>query len=186
MLPHSPERLELTVETHSAGETAALGEALGRLVQAGDFFALYGELGAGKTKLTQGILRGLGVPAGARSPTFTLINEYQGGRLPVYHMDAYRLRRAEELLDVGAEDYFYGEGLTVIEWADRVAEILPRERLDIHLSVAAVADDDPDSGAIDDSGHVVDPGTHRHLVFQAHGFRHVHLLFGADQEWPNP
>ena len=162
MLPHSPERLDLTAETRRAAETAALGEVLGRLAQAGDFLALYGELGAGKTSLTQGILRGLGVPAGARSPTFTLINEYQGGRLPVYHMDAYRLGRAQELLDIGAEEYFYGEGLTVVEWADRVAEILPEERLDIRLSAT-------------DEG--------RRLAFQAHGSRHARLLAGAAGEW---
>lgn len=175
MLPYSPQRLDMTTETRGAQETAALGEVLGRLAEAGDFLALYGDLGAGKTRLTQGILRGLGVPSGGRSPTFTLINEYQGGRLPIYHMDAYRLSRPEELLDIGAEEYFYGEGLTVLEWADRVAEILPADRLDIRITAPG--------GSAGDEGDGGSDRRLRRLCFTAHGTRHTQLLADAAREW---
>lgn len=104
---------------------------LGRLLRGGDVVALTGELGAGKTLLIKGIALGLDIgERNVTSPTFTLMNEY-AGRLPLYHFDAYRMGRAAEIEELGADDYFFGEGVCVIEWADRVADFLPADRLDI-------------------------------------------------------
>ena len=121
--------------SNSPEETLTFGERLGRLVRPGDVLCLNGPLGAAKTLLTKGIARGAGV-ADTRivtSPTFTLINEYEG-RLPIYHADAYRLRDARELLDLGIEECLFGSGVCIIEWADRVASCLPAERLDFTLT----------------------------------------------------
>ncbi len=122
----------VTVKTGSAAETLFLGERLGSLAEPGDLLCVNGELGAGKTVLAKGVARGLGVREAVTSPTFTLINEYKG-RLPFYHLDAYRLSNALEMADLGCEEYFYGSGVTLVEWAERVAEILPPERLDIQI-----------------------------------------------------
>jgi len=126
------------IVSDSVEQTFALGERLGRLVQPGDVLCLAGPLGAAKTLLTKGIARGAGVvdPRQVTSPTFTLINEYQG-RLPIYHVDVYRLRSARELLDLGIDEYLYGHGVCIIEWADRVAAVLPPERLDMTLTHVA-------------------------------------------------
>lgn len=121
------------LKTSSARETEAVGEHLGSLARRGDVFCLFGNLGAGKTCLARGIARGLGVEDYVTSSTFTLINEYQG-RLPLFHMDVYRLEGPEELEDLGYEEYFYGDGVTVLEWPERVMDLLPEERLDIHIS----------------------------------------------------
>lgn len=109
-----------------------LGACLGRLLRPGDVVCLAGELGAGKTTLAQGIAVGLGVEAPVTSPTFTIIHEYQG-RIPFYHVDAYRLESHEELEDLGLEEYLYSGGVTVIEWADRVASLLPDEYLEVEI-----------------------------------------------------
>ncbi|SHF44695.1 tRNA threonylcarbamoyladenosine biosynthesis protein TsaE [Desulfofundulus australicus DSM 11792] len=124
--------MALVWQTRSAGETEELGRLLASLLQPGDVLCLHGELGAGKTVLARGIARGLGVAGPVTSPTFTLINEYSG-RLPLYHMDVYRLEGPGDMADLGYEDYFYGSGVTLVEWAGRVKEILPSERLDIYL-----------------------------------------------------
>jgi tRNA threonylcarbamoyladenosine biosynthesis protein TsaE len=122
--------------SQSVDETLALGERIGRAARPGDVVALFGGLGAGKTLLVKGILRGLGGdPAEATSPTFTLLRQYPA-RLQLYHFDAYRLGAPRELLEIGAEEAFYGDGICVIEWAERVLEALPPDRLEIHLDVS--------------------------------------------------
>ena len=115
--------------------TLAFGRRLGERVRPGDVICLSGPLGAGKTVLAKGISLGAGVPdlRLVTSPTFTLINEYEG-RLPVYHVDAYRVRDARELVDVGIEEYFFGKGVTVLEWPERVSDGLPPTRLEIVLA----------------------------------------------------
>lgn len=120
------------VISQSPGDTRGLGQVLGKLLMPGDVVCLYGDLGAGKTSLSQGVAEGLGVTDHVTSPTFTLINEYTG-RCPLYHMDVYRLGSWEEMADLGYEEYFYGDGVTLVEWADVVAEVLPQERLDLKI-----------------------------------------------------
>ena len=110
--------------THSPEETAQLGAALARESRQGDIFALYGDLASGKTTFIKGFCGELNVEGPVTSPTFTLINEYPG-RLPVYHFDCYRLDSHEELYDLGYEEYFYGDGVVAIEWADRAEALLP-------------------------------------------------------------
>ena len=112
-------------------ETTAVGERLATLLLPGDVITLEGELGAGKTTFTKGLAKGLGVKRTVSSPTFTIIKEYEG-RLPFYHMDAYRLENSEE--DIGFAEYFHGNGITVVEWATFIEEFLPRERLNINIS----------------------------------------------------
>ena len=120
------------IETESEKETEALGEHLASCLAPGDILALYGELGAGKTCLVRGIARGLGIDEGSVvSPSFTLINEYPG-RVPLIHLDGYRLDSAEAFQELGLEDYFEGEGILVIEWAQKVPN-LPEERIDIAI-----------------------------------------------------
>ena len=113
-------------------QTAAAGEALGRTLCAGDVVALYGELGAGKTCFVQGLVRGLDVGTQATSPTFVLVNEYRG-RLPVHHVDAYRTSSLTELMDLGLEDLFGGDGVTLIEWADRAEPLLPARAIRVRI-----------------------------------------------------
>lgn len=110
-----------------------MGRWLGERLKAGDFVALVGDLGAGKTHLSGGVLKGLGVERTGGSPTFTLLWEYNG-RLPVYHWDVYRLRSPEELDDLGYAEYFYGDGVNLVEWADRIEPLWPEERLVISLT----------------------------------------------------
>jgi tRNA threonylcarbamoyladenosine biosynthesis protein TsaE len=120
------------VDTEGEEETEALGERLASRLEPGDILALYGELGAGKTCLVRGIARGLGIDEGSvASPSFTLINEYPG-RVPLVHLDGYRLDSAEAFEELGLEDYFEGEGVLVIEWAEKVPD-LPEERIDIAI-----------------------------------------------------
>ena len=123
-----------SVEVTSASdlETRLIGERLGRALQAGDFITLTGELGAGKTQFTKGIASGLDV-ASARyvgSPTYTLMNQYEG-RIPLYHFDLYRLHGPDDAIGLGFDEYFHGDGVTVVEWSDRLGDQLPSERLDI-------------------------------------------------------
>ena len=122
------------VVTRSGEETAALGARLGRLLAPGDFVALVGELGAGKTRFTQGIAAGLEVDPDTpvTSPTYTILNIYQG-RVPLYHFDLYRLHGPEEVAELGFEEYFAGAGACVVEWAERLAEEAPAELLTVTL-----------------------------------------------------
>ncbi|MCM2677017.1 tRNA (adenosine(37)-N6)-threonylcarbamoyltransferase complex ATPase subunit type 1 TsaE [Alkalicoccobacillus plakortidis] len=115
----------------SPDETMEFAKRLGTLLQAGDVITLEGDLGAGKTHFTKGLAKGLGVKRIVNSPTFTIIKEYEG-RLPLYHMDVYRLDEDGEE-DIGLYEYFYGEGITVIEWASKISEQLPAKRLDITI-----------------------------------------------------
>jgi tRNA threonylcarbamoyladenosine biosynthesis protein TsaE len=108
-----------TFISHSAEETLALGEAWGRAAATGLVIALSGDLGAGKTQLARGVARGLGVSDRVHSPTFTLVNEYGGGRLPLFHIDLYRLESPEQIVTAGLEEYFHPAGVSVVEWAER-------------------------------------------------------------------
>lgn len=113
------------IETYSAEETFALGRQIGQQVQAGEVYTLIGDLGVGKTILTQGVAAGLGIEEPISSPTFTIVQIYEEGRMPFYHFDVYRIGDVEEMDEIGYEDYFYGEGVCLIEWANLIEEILP-------------------------------------------------------------
>ena len=120
----------------STAETLGFGKKLGRVLREGDLVALCGELGSGKTILTKGIAKGLGVKSSnhVNSPSFVIIKEYKG-RLPLYHFDIYRLNDISEFSTVGYNEYFYGKGVSVIEWADKIIDILPKDFLRIDMSV---------------------------------------------------
>ena len=124
-----------TVETRSVEETIALGERLATQLQRGDVMALFGELGAGKTALVKGIARGLSIAQDVTSPTFTLIHEYSGGRLPLFHIDLYRLDSAEQALTIGVEDYLNPAGVTVIEWAEKIEAMLTENATRIRIEL---------------------------------------------------
>ena len=113
-----------TVHTKSAEQTVALGEKIGSFLKKGDIIALQGTLAAGKTTITKGIARALGISEPVTSPTFTLISVYEG-KLPLYHMDVYRLGTAEDFLELGAEEMLYGDGISVIEWSEKIMNELP-------------------------------------------------------------
>ena len=121
--------------THSPEETMALGARMAERFRPGHIVALYGELGAGKTHLVKGIATALGIPSEAvTSPTFTLLNEYAGRELEVYHFDAYRIKSTDEFYELGFEEYFFGDGLCLIEWPERVEPLLPSGTLRIRLA----------------------------------------------------
>ena len=122
--------------TENEGETEALGERVGRACVSGTVLALYGGLGAGKTAFTRGVARGLKVPDRVTSPTFAIVNEYEG-RLPLFHFDMYRLRDAEELYDIGWEDYLARGGVCVVEWSENVESALPQDAVRIRMEPAA-------------------------------------------------
>jgi len=129
----SPQETMRNIISKSPEQTQRLGEELGRLAQPGDLFLLVGGLGAGKTCLTQGIAWGLGVEGYATSPSFVVINQYRG-RLPLYHIDLYRIDTTEEVIELGLEDYLYGGGVCVVEWAEKALAMLPAEHLLIEMS----------------------------------------------------
>ncbi len=118
----------------SEEDTRAFGLALAAKLAAGDVLALIGDLGTGKTALTRYIGEGLGVRQRISSPTFTIVKEYTDGRLPLYHFDVYRVADPEEMFHIGADEYFYGDGVCVVEWADLIEEILPENTKYIYLS----------------------------------------------------
>lgn len=124
---------QLELATGRPEETQDFGARLGNLARPGDVFLLVGKLGAGKTCLTQGIARGLGIKEYAASPSFVVVRELYG-RLPLYHMDFYRLENPEEIADLGLDDYFYGQGVSVVEWAEEGTGLLPPEHLLIEMS----------------------------------------------------
>lgn len=121
------------IESFSAEDTHALGKKLGENAKPGDVYILLGDLGVGKTVLTQGIADGLGIKEAICSPTFTIVQVYDEGRMPFYHFDVYRIGDIEEMDEIGYEDYFYGDGLTMIEWANLIEEILPSKRKEITI-----------------------------------------------------
>ena len=122
-----------TVTSHSPEETQAVGERLGARLEGGAVIACVGALGAGKTCFLQGLARGLGVQSGVTSPTFVLVNQYRG-RLPIYHVDAYRTESLTELLDLGIEEFLHGDGVTVIEWADKLLPLLPQGTITVTIT----------------------------------------------------
>lgn len=123
----------MVIETRSAEETFALGERIGKAAKAGQVFTLIGDLGVGKTVFTQGMAKGIGITEPVSSPTFTIVQEYREGRLPFYHFDVYRIGDVEEMDEIGYEDYIYGEGVCLIEWANLIEEILPENRTEITI-----------------------------------------------------
>ncbi len=115
------------IETNSPEETFAVGRELGCSAQPGEIYTLNGELGVGKTVFTQGFAAGLGITEHVNSPTFTIVQIYEKGRLPFYHFDVYRIGDIEEMEEIGYEDYFYGNGICMIEWAELIEELIPSD-----------------------------------------------------------
>ncbi|MFI3213890.1 MAG: tRNA (adenosine(37)-N6)-threonylcarbamoyltransferase complex ATPase subunit type 1 TsaE [Eubacteriales bacterium] len=113
------------IESFQAKDTFEIGRNIGVTAKAGEFYTLIGDLGVGKTVLTQGVAEGLEIKEPICSPTFTIVQVYEEGRMPFYHFDVYRIGDVEEMEEIGYEDYFYGEGLTFVEWANLIEEILP-------------------------------------------------------------
>lgn len=122
----------LEITTYSSEETKEFGAKLGALLEAGDIVCLVGDLGTGKTALTNGIAAGLGIKGYITSPTFTIVNEYMG-RIPLYHFDVYRITDSEEMFEIGFEEYINGNGAVVIEWADQIRDILPKDYLWVNV-----------------------------------------------------
>lgn len=121
----------MVIETRSPEGTFAVGEKIGRESKAGQVYTLVGDLGVGKTVFTQGLAKGLGIEEPISSPTFTIIQEYEGTKMPFYHFDVYRIGDIEEMDEIGFEDYIYGNGICMIEWANLIEEILPENRTEI-------------------------------------------------------
>ena len=115
----------MVIETNSPEETFAVGKKIGENAAPGQIYTLTGDLGVGKTVFTKGAAAGLGVRETVSSPTFTIVQEYYSGRLPFYHFDVYRIGDIEEMEEIGYDDYFFGDGVCLIEWADRIRELLP-------------------------------------------------------------
>lgn len=152
----------LTVTTNNADETITLGKQLGELVEPGMVILLDGDLGAGKTTFTKGIAQALGIKRYVKSPTFTLIREYPEGRIPLYHMDVYRLEEGGAD-DLGLEEYFDGDGVSIVEWSQFVEHLLPEDYLTIHF--------------IKDEHH----DEQRQLRFEAHGEQYQQLINHLEQ-----
>ena len=121
------------IETENPEETFALGQKSGRAATPGQVYTLIGDLGVGKTVFTQGVASGLGITEPVNSPTFTIVQVYEEGRLPFYHFDVYRIGDIEEMEEIGYDDYFFGEGICLIEWAELIEEILPENRISITI-----------------------------------------------------
>lgn len=121
------------IETRSEEATRELGKMLGKAVKEGTVITLNGDLGVGKTVFTQGFAQGLGVEEPVNSPTFTIVQVYEEGRMPFYHFDVYRIGDIEEMEEIGYEDYFYGNGVCLIEWAELIKEILPEKYVEISI-----------------------------------------------------
>lgn len=121
------------IETYSTQETFEFGKKIGERAKAGDVYSLIGDLGVGKTVFTQGVASGLGIKESVNSPTFTILQVYDEGRQPFYHFDVYRIGDIEEMDEIGYDEYFYGDGVCLIEWADLIEEILPEEYIRITI-----------------------------------------------------
>lgn len=122
------------MKVHSPAETRALGQRLAHLLRSGDVLLFWGDLGAGKSEMTRGIAHGLGITEAVTSPSFTILNVYETGRVPLYHFDWYRLESAEELWEMGMDEYLGGDGIAVVEWPSRCPEAIPETRLDITIT----------------------------------------------------
>ncbi len=146
----------LDLISHSPEQTQRLGAWLASLAAPGDVYALHGDLGSGKTNFVKGLARGLGIKEAVHSPTFILANEYRGGRLPLFHIDAYRVASAGEAIGFGLDDYLNERGVTAIEWAERILPALPPEHLQIEFSYISESK--------------------RGIVMQAHGAHYERLL----------
>ena len=123
----------MVIETYQEKETYELGRRLGAEAKAGQVYTLVGDLGVGKTVFTKGLAAGLGIEEAVSSPTFTIVQVYEEGRMPFYHFDVYRIGDIEEMDEIGYEDYFYGDGLCMIEWANLIEEILPERRSEVTI-----------------------------------------------------
>ena len=123
----------MLIETHSAEETFELGKKIGQNAKPGQIYCLTGDLGVGKTVFTQGLAAGLGITEPVNSPTFTILQIYEEGRIPLYHFDVYRIEEIEEMEEIGYEEYFDGAGVCLIEWANLIEEILPKEHIRIMI-----------------------------------------------------
>ena len=123
----------MVTETRSPEETYELGRKIGLQARPGQVYTLTGDLGVGKTVFTQGVAAGLGITEPVSSPTFTIVQVYEEGRLPFYHFDVYRIGDVEEMDEIGYEDYFYGDGVCLIEWANLIEELLPERYVEIRI-----------------------------------------------------
>ena len=123
----------MTIETNTPEETFAVGKKIGENAVPGQIYSLVGDLGVGKTVFTQGVAAGLGITEPISSPTFTIIQEYETGRLPFYHFDVYRIGDIEEMEEIGYDDYFFGKGICLIEWANLIQEILPENLIEVTI-----------------------------------------------------
>lgn len=123
----------MIIENRSPEETFELGKKIGEAAKPGQVYTLNGDLGVGKTVFTQGVAAGLGITEPVSSPTFTIVQVYEEGRLPFYHFDVYRIGDIEEMEEIGYDDYFFGEGICLIEWAELIRDILPEKRIEITI-----------------------------------------------------
>ena len=123
----------MIIETHDPEEAFEVGRKIGMNAKPGQIYTLTGDLGVGKTVFTQGVAAGLGITEPVNSPTFTIIQEYEDGRLPFYHFDVYRIGDLEEMEEIGYDDYFFGQGICLIEWAELIEEILPEKRIEVTI-----------------------------------------------------
>ena len=121
----------MIIESFSPEDTFSVGEQLAKEARPGEIYTLDGDLGVGKTIFTKGMAKGLGIEEPVTSPTFTILQEYESGRLPLYHFDVYRIGDPEEMDEIGYEDYFYGQGICLIEWAGLIEELIPKEAVRI-------------------------------------------------------
>ena len=123
----------MVIETNSAEETFELGKRIGRILEPGQIFTLNGDLGTGKTVFTQGVAAGLGVTGTVNSPTFTIVQEYRSGRLPFFHFDVYRIEDIDEMEEIGYDDFFFSDGVCLIEWAEQIRELIPENHVDVTI-----------------------------------------------------
>lgn len=123
----------MTIETRNAEETFAFGKETGAAAKPGDIYTLDGDLGAGKTVFAKGFAAGLGIADVVSSPTFTILQSYSGGRMPLYHFDVYRIGDPEEMDEIGYEDCFYGDGATLVEWSEQIEELIPETAVRIRI-----------------------------------------------------
>ena len=130
----------MVIETYGPDETFAVGKKIGENAQPGQIYTLTGDLGVGKTVFTQGVAKGLGIEETVNSPTFTIVQIYEEGRIPLYHFDVYRIGDISEMDEIGYEDCFYGEGICLIEWAQLIAELLPED------AIVVTIEKNPDKG----------------------------------------